>query len=57
MEMSVIVAVLLYHMKNAELGFWVFVELMDNQELRMVYLDGFQHLKQHCSKAFRLIEY
>ena len=39
--MNVVAAVLLYHVKEEDKSFWTLVELMDEQELRMIYLAGF----------------
>jgi hypothetical protein len=45
---NMIAGVLLYHIKNESLTFWALVEMMEYQELRMVYLNSFEHLKVHC---------
>lgn len=45
---NMIAGVLLYHIKNESLTFWALVEMMEYQELRMVYLHGFEHLRAHC---------
>jgi hypothetical protein len=39
--MNLIIGAILYHIKNAELTFWAFVDLMDERELRLIYLPGF----------------
>lgn len=54
--MNMVVAVLLYHIKNEEETFWAFVDLMDEQELRLIYLPGFDKLKQHCRLITKIIE-
>lgn len=45
-----VAAVLLYHIKDTEKTFWAFVDLMDDQELRMIYFGEFETLKAHCAK-------
>jgi hypothetical protein len=54
--MNLIAGAILYHMKNAELSFWAFVDLMDGQELRMIYLPGFSYLKSHQAKILLIME-
>lgn len=53
--MNMIAAVLLYHIKSEEPAFWAFVDLMDERELRMLYLSGFAALKKHCQAISKLI--
>jgi hypothetical protein len=38
---NMIAGVLLYHIKHESLAFWALVGLMEEQELRQVYLCGF----------------
>jgi hypothetical protein len=42
---NMIAGVLLYHIKNTELAFWALADMMDDQELRQLYLEGFDALK------------
>ena len=53
--LNMIAAVLLYHIKSPEQTFWALVDMMEDQELRMVYLRGFKHLKQHTDHIQVLI--
>ena len=39
--LNLIAGILLYHIKSEEQTFWALVELMEEQELRMIYLPGF----------------
>lgn len=50
-----IAGVLLYHLKNDYTTFWALVEMMENQELRMVYLHSFQHLRAHCENIEQVL--
>jgi hypothetical protein len=50
-----IVGVMLYHLKNSELTFWAFIDLMDEQELRMIYLPGFEYLKIHQQNIIKYL--
>lgn len=50
-----IAGVLLYHIKNDSLTFWALVEMMEYQELRMVYLNNFEQLKIHCQNINEII--
>lgn len=43
-----IAGTLLYHIKDTEQAFWALVDLMEDQELRMIYLSNFDVLKEHC---------
>jgi hypothetical protein len=43
--MNMIAGTLLYHIKDTEQTFWALVELMEDQELRMIYLVNFDVLK------------
>lgn len=47
--MNMVAGALLYHIKEEDQTFWGLVELMDEQELRMIYLSGFEMLKKHIS--------
>ena len=53
---NMIAGVLLYHIKNESLTFWALVEMMEYQELRMVYLHGFEHLHRHCEAIAGLLQ-
>ena len=46
--MNLVVANLLYHIKNPEQTFWALVEIMENQELRLIYSGNMQQLGIHC---------
>lgn len=51
-----IAGVLLYHIKNESLAFWALVGLMEEQELRQIYLGGFEHLQTHCRNICAILE-
>lgn len=51
-----IAAVLLFHIKNAEQTFWALVELMEYQQLRMIYLGKLEYLEEHCKRIKKLVE-
>jgi hypothetical protein len=51
-----IAAILLYHIKDAEKTFWALVELMEYQELRMIYVGRLEFLQGHCLRIEQLIE-
>ena len=53
--MNMIVGTLLYHIKNPEMSFWALVDMMEVWELRMIYLDGFEHLKIHCKNVMEIV--
>ena len=46
---NLIAAILLYHIKSGEETFWALVDLMEQQELRMIYVGNLEHLRLRCS--------
>ena len=53
--LNMIAGVLLYHIKNREQTFWALVETMEYQELRLVYVDQFKHLRAHIERVLEII--
>lgn len=50
-----IAGVLLYHIKNPEATFWALVDIMYEKHLRMIYLNEFKHLHNHCNSIMHHI--
>ena len=53
--LNMITAVLLYHIKSPQETFWALAELMEEQELRMVFLDQFKHLRAHQQRILQVV--
>lgn len=47
--MNLITANLIYHIKNPAESFWALVELMEYQELRLIYTGNLEHLGVHAA--------
>jgi hypothetical protein len=55
--MNLIASVLLYHIKDPEQSFWVFVDLMERREFKEIYLHVFAKLQYYIDLLIRLIKY
>ena len=53
---NLIAANLLYHIKSAPETFWALVELMETQELRLIYVGEMEQLAIHCANIDRLFQ-
>lgn len=54
--MNLITANLIYHIKTPVESFWALVELMEYQELRLIYTGNLEHLGVHTANIETLLQ-